>query len=129
MPAAGTSSILSINSFSPTLARSNACKQGRLGAGTNRLEVSCTVPERMGQDRKTGTVFESLLYFAKLSERLRKMGLIDWKERVRHALPRVEVRMHASVTHHSQWSQMDNGSPDNGIAQGPDVYRVALMMK
>lgn len=38
LPAARTLSILSINNVSPTLARSNACKQGRVGVGTNRLE-------------------------------------------------------------------------------------------
>ena len=51
LPAARIPSILSIHSVSPTLARSNACKQGRLGVGTNRLEVSCAGPGRLGLDR------------------------------------------------------------------------------
>ena len=48
--------------LSSRLARSNVCKQGRLGVGTNRLEASCTGPERLGLGRKRGTISGSLFF-------------------------------------------------------------------
>ena len=48
--------------LSSRLARSNACKQGGLVVGTNRLEASCTGPERLGLDRKKGTISRALFF-------------------------------------------------------------------
>ena len=69
LPAARIFEIPEHPQLSSRLAGRNACKQGRLGVGTNKLEASCTRPGRLGLHTEKGTIsgsiFFSLQYYRK----------------------------------------------------------------